>query len=74
MQRNETIIEDRFEPIPNSRNGRVRCKLCGREGYPVDGGWRATCSRDHLPCPKCGHVLAVKMDGTPHIHARCPRK
>lgn len=70
MRRDGTVIEDRFEAIPRGR--KVRCKLCGRAGYPVNGGWRVTCSRDHLPCKDCGRQIAVKLDGTVRQHIGCP--
>lgn len=61
-----------------------KCDVCGRTGYsngnpagrPLrttsHGHWSDSCRRGHAPCPWCGRVLALRKDGTPRVHSRCP--
>ena len=61
--------EPLFEPIPESHVGRVRCKVCGANGFDTDGrGWQRACLRGHSPCPTCHTPLTLKLDGTPRRH------
>lgn len=68
--------EELFEPVPNSRRGRIRCKVDGQAGDYYDddfhNGWMEPHIRGHLPCPKCGNLLSVKRDGSARTHAKCP--
>jgi hypothetical protein len=64
-----------FSPVPNTRQGKVQCDVCGRKGFPTNGwGWQATCLRGHLPCKRgCGKMLAVYANGNARAHtAGCP--
>ena len=53
------------------RSIRIRCSICGREGYP-GGRWMEACERGHAPCPDCGKQLSLLANGSPRTHARCP--
>jgi hypothetical protein len=52
---------------------RVACGVCDARGFP-DGAWQDPHRRGHAPCPRCGRQLTVKLDGTPRVHTRCPRR
>lgn len=60
-----------FSYPPHS--SRVECSECGARGFP-GGAWQDLHRRGHAPCPRCGRIFTVKLDGTPRIHTRCPRK
>lgn len=60
-----------------------RCDVCGRSGYGdphlarerrYGSHWSDSCWRGHAPCPWCGRQLALRMDGTPRVHSRCPER
>lgn len=59
-----------FEPV--GTRGRVRCTVCGMRGYP-GGSWQVSHRRGHAPCPRCGRMLQVKLDGSARTHTRCPK-
>lgn len=57
------------------RSPRWVCDTCGRTGlgtleHPYT--WSETCRHGHSPCPWCGRQLALRKDGTPRVHSRCP--
>lgn len=57
-----------FDPLHRARGIKLRCKVCGRTGYPTNGrGWMAPCLRGHAPCPICAHLHPVNKDGTPSL-------
>ncbi|ACZ29621.1 hypothetical protein Xcel_0582 [Xylanimonas cellulosilytica DSM 15894] len=61
----------------NQTGPKWRCNICGREGYGNDQGpyvWHKSCLRGHSPCPWCGRQLALRIDGTPRVHSRCPER
>lgn len=54
--------------VPNGPHSRkIKCRVCGRNGYPVFGGrsWTERCLRGHAPCPHCGRMNYLRKDGTP---------
>lgn len=55
------------------RGGKVTCLVCDRKGY-MGGAWMEGCRRGHAPCPLCGRMLTVLLDGSPRMHARCPQR
>jgi hypothetical protein len=61
-----------FEPMPNSQ--KVICTECGATGYDVDHprSWQHAHRRGHAPCPRCGKVLTLLVNGKPRTHVRCP--
>jgi len=64
----------RFEPV-GRRSAKVRCTVCGAQGYDVaEGfGWKATHQREHYPCAGCGKMLVCFPNGKPrHNHKNCP--
>lgn len=57
-----------------SRSGnRWVCATCGAKGLP-GGTWMATHQRPHHPCTDCGQQLTSKIDNSPRVHTRCPRR
>ena len=61
---------------------RWACDVCGRTGiydphkerqWPSTY-WFTACKRGHSPCPWCGKQLALRLDGTPRVHARCKER
>lgn len=50
-----------------------QCETCGAAGYPR-GKWMHNHQRQHHPCPWCGRMLTSKLDGTPRVHTRCPKR
>jgi len=58
---------------PGSHLTKVYCTVCGADGYPY-GDWMEAHRRGHLPCPRCGKLLAVLKNGAPRVHGRCPKK
>jgi hypothetical protein len=64
----------RFAPVgPTSE--KVQCVICGARGYDYEGprSWKNAHKREHLPCPKCGKLLASWRNGKPRTHGTCPR-
>jgi hypothetical protein len=59
-----------FEPLWGSIR-KVRCIACGATGYDGDR-WQDAHRRGHAPCPKCGKMLTVRLDGSPRTHTGCP--
>jgi ribosomal protein S27E len=68
-------VSEVFEPLPGSRTGKIRCKICGATGYDVDHvrSWQHAHRRGHSPCPRCGKMLTILMNGKPRTHTRCPK-
>jgi hypothetical protein len=70
-------MSELFEPIPNSRTGKVECTVCGATGYDVGDrprSWQNAHRRGHAPCPRCGTPLTLLANGRARTHARCPKK
>ena len=79
--RRETTVE--FEMVHAGRiygyretPPKWRCVTCGREGHGDKNGpapelWAKACLRGHSRCRWCGRELAVCLDGSPRVHARC---
>ena len=68
--------DERFERA-GPRSHKVRCRICGAIGHPVDieaGSWMETHRRDHFPCPDCGKQLVCYPNGLPRKHSRCPNR
>lgn len=63
-----------------------RCDVCERTGYGTSEypyganltsrhwGWAKSCLNGHAPCPWCGRQQALRKDGTPRVHSRCPER
>lgn len=52
-----------------------RCDTCERTGYGNSEHphtWARSCRQGHAPCPWCGRQQALRKDGTPRVHTRCP--
>ncbi len=68
-------MNDLFEPVPNSYNGKVRCKVCGRTGYDGPEGkphrWQLSCLAGHPFSCACGRKFST-LTGL-HAH-RNPRR
>jgi hypothetical protein len=59
------------------RSPRWQCNVCRRTGYGIDDQpytWSAACRNGHAPCPWCDQQLALRKDGTPRVHTRCPER
>jgi hypothetical protein len=63
--------EEIFERVPSRSDVKLRCRTCGTQGWS-GGRWMNPHRKGHLPCPRCGGLLSVKVDGTARIHAKCP--
>lgn len=59
--------------VPGPLARKIACAICGERGYS-GGKWMDRHRRPHLPCPWCGRLFAVKLDGTGRIHTRCPKR
>lgn len=78
------ILGTRFEHVRTSWSrgygytaDKWRCTVCGRDGYGSPTGpspWSESCRRGHAPCPDCGRILSIRIDGQPRRHARCPNR
>ena len=54
-----------------------RCTICGREGHGTANDpypWADSCRRGHAPCPDCGRMLSIRLNGQPRRHTRCPNR
>lgn len=63
-----------FIPVGNCSR-KVECIFCGARGYDVSErrpSWKAAHLRGHAPCPDCGKMLSLKINGLPRRHGRCP--
>lgn len=68
----------------NPRSTKASCSVCSRHGFgPITldredlstisyAGWQELCLGGHKPCPDCGQWMALKRNGDPHPHTRCP--
>ena len=62
-----------FESV-GKRSAKVRCTVCGAQGYDVDHSrsWKTTHQREHYPCKGCGKMLVCYPNGNPRRHKNCP--
>lgn len=68
----------------NPRGGKLACSVCHRTGYGVRTAdaldvvtfgyapWQRKCRAGHAQCPDCGQWMALRLDGEPYTHTRCP--
>lgn len=53
------------------------CDECGATGYGdqfLPAEWARAHARGHEPCPWCGALCTLRMDGTQRVHTRCPNR
>lgn len=67
----EQLPNDLFEPA-GPHSGKLRCKVCGRTGWPgVYAPWMASCLGGHpYPCSHCDRVFATRSARASHLNPR----